>query len=114
MFKRNSNAASFSSNVATNVSSVVDSIFKKLPKNQYATLFSEWRSAVGEEFASIAAPLKVVIQNNKKILVLKSKKGRSIELQHSSQQILRKIHHFLGNDVFSLVKIVQLDGDDWE
>ena len=109
MFNRNSNTVPN----LNDAGSIADFILKKLPKKPpYASLFSEWSAAVGEDFASISAPLKIVTQNDKKILVLKSKKGRSIELQHSSPQILRKIHHFLGKNVFSSVKIVQLDSDD--
>lgn len=113
MFERNYYSNAVPKDVASSVSSVAEDILNKLPKKpQYASLFSKWRTAVGDDFASISAPYKIVTQNDQKILVLKSKKGRSIELQHCSQQILRKIHYFLGKDVFSFVKIIQLDSDD--
>lgn len=96
----------------SNISNVAETVLNQFPKKlRYTSLFLSWSAAVGTDFARISIPYKIIIQNNKKILILKSKKGRSVELQHCSQQILEKVHRFLGEDVFSFLRIIQLDGD---
>lgn len=105
---KNSNVA-----FAENIGNITDGIFNKIAnKPPYLPIFSDWKAAVGEDFAEKSVPYKVVTQGNKKILVIKSKKGCSVELQHSSVQLLANIHHFLGKPVFSFIKVIQMDIDE--
>lgn len=98
---------------AENIGSITDSILKKFQKElPYASIFTDWKEVVGEEFSSKSSPYKIITHCDKKVLVLKSKKGCSVELQHCSLQILEKVHKFLGQKAFSFIKIVQLDAND--
>lgn len=109
MYSRNSSPI-FASSIA-NIAGVLLQKFAS-QKPEYSEVFLNWKAAVGESFASISAPYKVLTHNNNKVLVIKSKKGRSIELLHCSQEILRRIHNFLGKQIFSSVKIIQIDQND--
>ena len=107
--------ASENSNVvfAENIGSITNDIFRKIAnKPQYISIFSDWTAAVGKEFAAKSLPYKVMTRGDKKILVIKSKKGYSVELQHCSVQILDNIHRFLGKSVFSFIKVIQMDIDE--
>lgn len=98
---------------ADNVAEIADIVLEKLPQKPiYVSIFSDWEAVVGAELASKSAPYKVITQGEKKILVLKSKKGCSIELQHDYPRILEKTHKFLGKQVFSSIKIIQMDIND--
>ena len=108
MYNKKSNAV-FANDIGSITNAILDKFQKQTP---YASIFSDWKSVVGEKFASESAPYKILTQGDKKILVLKSRKGCSVELQHCSLQILEKIHEFLGEKVFSFIKIVQLDVND--
>ena len=97
------------SNIST-VGSIASEIFEKTHgKPKYLALFPRWSEIVGENLAEICAPQKVSTQGNRKILVLKTKKGRSLEVQHESEKILRAINSFLENDIFDNLVIFQMD-----
>ena len=97
------------SNIST-VGSIASEIFEKTHgKPKYLALFTRWSEIVGENLAEICAPQKVSTQGNRKILVLKTKKGRSLEVQHESEKILRAINSFLENDIFDNLVIFQMD-----
>jgi len=98
---------------AISLGKVVDNILKNAKnKPAYLEMFSDWKIAVGENIASKSAPYKVINVGSKKILVIKSKKGYALELQHESQFILEKIHSFLKGHFFDQVKIIQMDAND--
>ena len=78
----------------------------------YIEIFSDWKQVVGEEIAEMSSPHKVITNGNNKVLILKSQKGKAVELQHESQKILKKVHDFLGNIYFSQLKIIQIDTNE--
>ncbi|GHU12908.1 hypothetical protein FACS189449_07460 [Alphaproteobacteria bacterium] len=96
-------------NTSVHVKSIVDSILKNVAGRHYMAIFCDWRSVVGDYFNSISAPHKVTASGNKKILVLKAKRGFTLEIQHESDNILHMVHGFLGNTCFSAVKVIQMD-----
>lgn len=108
MYNKKSNTV-FAEDIGSIAKVILDKFQKQTP---YASIFADWKAVVGEKFASKSAPYKIITQGDKKILVLKSKKGCSVDLQHCSLQILEKIHKFLGKKIFSFIKIVQLDVND--
>lgn len=108
MYNKKSNTV-FAEDIGSITKVILDKFQKQTP---YASIFADWKAVVGEKFASKSAPYKIITQGDKKILVLKSKKGCSVDLQHCSLQILEKIHKFLGKKIFSFIKIVQLDVND--
>ena len=97
------------SNIST-LGSIASEIFEKTRgKPNYLDLFTYWSEVVGENFAEMCAPQTVTSQGNQKILVLNTKKGCSLEVQHESEKILRAINGFLKNDVFDSLVILQMD-----
>ncbi|MBR1734205.1 MAG: DUF721 domain-containing protein [Alphaproteobacteria bacterium] len=99
--------------LAENIGDIADIFIKKnIRKPTYANLFTNWNVVVGSELASKAVPFKIMTQGDQKILVLKSKKGCSTEIQHCSLKILENVNHFLGESVFSFIKVIQMDFDE--
>ena len=97
------------SNIST-VGSIVSEIFEKnYEKPKYLALFTEWHEIVGENLSKICVPKKVISQGNHKILVLKTKKGCSLEIQHESEKILHAVNKFLKNNIFDNLVIFQVD-----
>ena len=98
---------------AVSLSSVVDNMLKNSEnKPAYLGIFSNWEGAVGKNIASKSAPYKVVNAGNKKVLIIKSKKGCALELQHESPVVLEKIRQFLKGHFFDQIKIIQMDVND--
>lgn len=94
---------------AVKIDIILNSILERSELPEYISVFNNWSTVVGEEVAEISHPYRVVKSGNKKVLILRSKKGKSLELQHESQKILNKIHNFLGEEVFSQIRIIQID-----
>lgn len=99
-------------NTAEKINVIFNSLLKHIPMPNYAEIFNNWAAVVGNKAAEISSPYKVVTSGSKKILILRAKKGKSVELQHESQKIARKIDKFLGAETFSQVKVIQLDSDE--
>ncbi len=98
-----------SSNILT-VGAIASKIFEKsCGKSAYLNLFIHWSEIIGENLAAICAPQKVTFQGNHRLLVLKTKKGRSLEVQHESEKILHAINKFLESDFFDNLVIFQMD-----
>jgi hypothetical protein len=76
-------------------------------KPDYLEIFSDWRAIVGEDIASVCAPCKVINIGKNKVLVLKTAKGRGLEIQHEICKILDSVHGFLKKNTFSHIKIIQ-------
>jgi hypothetical protein len=93
----------------SSIGSISESLLKRSQIPGYAAIFSDWNNIVGNDIGSISTPYKVVNIGAQKTLILKSKKGRSLELQHETQNILNKIHKFLGKVFFSQIRIIQVD-----
>lgn len=96
-------------NTAEKIDTILNGMLKHIQVPIYAAIFNNWSTVVGEKVAEISSPYKVITSGNKKVLILKVKKGKSTELQHESQKIIRKIDKFLGTKIFSQVKIIQID-----
>ena len=100
----------FSQSNISSIGSIASKILEESHgKPTYLNLFAQWSEVVGRNLADICAPQKVMSQGNRKILVLKTKKGCSLEVQHESEKILRTINKFLGKDVFDNLVIFQMD-----
>jgi hypothetical protein len=92
------------------IKNIADSVLKKSTVfSKYAAVFIDWASVVGHDISTISIPHKITNIGAEKILVLKVKKGCSVELQHSTEKILDLVHNFLGEKVFSRIKVIQMD-----
>jgi hypothetical protein len=97
-------------NNAEKLSDIIDKILQQSHhKPKYLEIFSNWSAVVGTCIASISAPYKIVTAAGKKILIIKCKKGCSVELQHESCKIINKIELFFGNRVFDQIRVIQID-----
>lgn len=113
MYNNSSSQRKTNTAFVDNIGDITDVILKKFAKTSpYTSIFTRWTDIVGQELASKSKPFKIMTQGDRKILVLKSKKGTSLELQHSTLKILDDVNTFLGGFVFSSIKIIQLDANE--
>jgi len=97
------------------LSNIAENLIRHMEnKPAYLDIFLKWEEVVGEYNASICRPLKVVNVGKDKLLILKTIKGRGLEIQHSTDQILGIINGFTKNKTFSQIKVVQTDNDKFE
>ncbi|GHT90642.1 hypothetical protein FACS1894122_01440 [Alphaproteobacteria bacterium] len=96
-------------NTSIHVKTIMDSVLRNVPNRPYLCIFCDWHSVVGDYFSSISTPHNVIASGKRKILVLKVKKGRTLEVQHESDAILRMVHIFLRGTYFSGIKVTQMD-----
>ena len=78
-------------------------------KPDYLEVFSNWRGVVGSYTASICIPHKAVTIGKDKMLILKTIKGRGLQIQHEALKILDSINKFLHKKTFSQIRIIQTD-----
>lgn len=93
------------------VAHIARNIIKKVstaPPN-YLEIFIRWRDVIGEHVASICVPHKVVNMGNDKILVLKTIKGRGLQIQHEGLRILNSVNKFLKKKTFSKIRVFQTE-----
>ncbi|MDR0632328.1 MAG: DUF721 domain-containing protein [Holosporaceae bacterium] len=86
-----------------------DLIQKTVNKPDYLEIFSNWNEIVGEQFSTICLPYKAVNLGKDKILILKTIRGRGLEVQHEACKILDLVNNFLKKKTFSQIKIIQMD-----
>ena len=97
----------------TLIGSVAEKILANASKKPaYAALFSDWKKIVGENIAEVCFPEKVTVRGNKRALILKVKKGCSLEIQHESDNILNIINNFFGDKLFDNLVIFQMDFEE--
>ncbi|MDR0753224.1 MAG: DciA family protein [Holosporaceae bacterium] len=75
----------------------------------YLEIFIRWQDVVGERIASICVPHKVINMGNDKILVLKTIKGRGLQIQHETLGILNSVNKFLKKRTFSQMRVFQIE-----
>jgi hypothetical protein len=89
------------------VTKVVNNISQKPP---YGAIFFNWPDIVGNNYASIVVPHRVISSKSSgKTLILKCKKGFSTEMQHKSKHFLDLINDFLGKNFFAHLKVIQME-----
>ncbi|MDR1334348.1 MAG: DciA family protein [Holosporaceae bacterium] len=92
------------------VARIADQIMERNEnKPDYLKIFSHWDAIVGEDIASICAPLKAVNLGKDKVLILKAAKGRGLEIQHETCKILDCVHNFLKKNTFSHIRVIQIE-----
>jgi hypothetical protein len=92
------------------VSDISDDLIKKISgKPDYLEIFSNWKNIVGEEIASICEPHKATNRGSDKILILRTVKGRGLEVQHEACKILDLVNAFLKKKTFSQIKAIQTE-----
>jgi hypothetical protein len=103
-----------SSQSATPIFDIMKKLTEKIVnKPDYLEIFLEWEKIVGKELASICAPLKSTNIGKDKALVLKTVKGRGLEVQHEAYKILDLVNSFLKKETFSQIKVVQTESTEF-
>lgn len=90
------------------LSNIAESLIKESNLNPTVSdIFVNWDKIVGEELASCIEPHKVVKMSGSNILIVKSKNGCAIEVQHDSLLIIEKLNTYLHDKVFSVIRVIQ-------
>jgi hypothetical protein len=92
------------------VAHIAQNVMKKIAdKPDYLEIFSSWKGIVGEYTASICVPHKAINIGKEKTLVLKTIKGRGLQIQHEALKILSSINKFLRKKTFSQIRVIQTE-----
>jgi hypothetical protein len=75
----------------------------------YLEIFTKWKDVAGERIAFVCMPHKVINMGNDKILVLKTVKGRGLQIQHEALEILDSVNKFLKKKTFSQIRVFQTE-----
>ena len=96
------------------IGNIVESFLNKTQDRHpgYAEIFVNWEMVVGKTLAAKCMPYRVATNGSSRTLVLKSKKGCALELQHDTVKILQRVHQHLGKVYFAQIKIIQIDIND--
>jgi hypothetical protein len=96
------------------VAYIAQNIIKKAgAAPNYLEVFTRWMDVAGEGVASICIPHKVINMGNDKILVLKTVKGRGLQIQHEALVILDSVNKFLKKKTFSQIRVFQTEASEF-
>ena len=74
------------------------------------TLIKKWKEIIGEDIAKYCWPIKIVFSNTKNsngIIFLKTKRGRSMEIEFKNDEIIEKLNQYFGYKAINKISIVQ-------
>lgn len=74
------------------------------------TLIKKWKEIIGEDIAKYCWPIKIVfsdIKNSNGIIFLKTKRGRSMEIEFKNDEIIEKLNQYFGYKAINKISIVQ-------
>lgn len=86
---------------------VAEKFLKNQSKPQGLAVFQQWSEIVGESYAKITAPYKIITMARRNVLIIQAKLGYGIIIQHESWNILQLINKYLGHKYFSQIKVIQ-------
>ena len=82
--------------------------FLKTKSEPFAlNVFLKWREIVGNHYADISTPYKVVKSSRGNVLVVQAKPGYGVMIQHESWNIIRLVNGYLEQEYFSQLKAIQ-------
>ena len=74
------------------------------------SLIKKWREIIGEDIAKFCWPIKIIfsnINNSNGIIFLKTKRGRSMEIEFKNEEIIEKLNQYFGYNAISKISVVQ-------
>ena len=95
---------------------VGNSLHKILDKNTKeknfieVSLIKKWKEIIGQDIAKYCWPIKIVysdIKNSNGIIFLKTKRGRSMEIEFKNDEIIEKLNQYFGYKAINKISVVQ-------
>ena len=74
------------------------------------TLIKQWKEIIGQDIAKYCWPIKIVfsdIKNSNGIIFLKTKRGRSMEIEFKNDEIIDKLNQYFGYKAINKISVVQ-------
>tara|TARA_B000000460_G_scaffold69805_1_gene48079 strand:+ start:1215 stop:1676 length:462 start_codon:yes stop_codon:yes gene_type:complete len=74
------------------------------------TLIKQWKEIIGQDIAKYCWPIKIVfsdIKNSNGIIFLKTKRGRSMEIEFKNDEIIEKLNQYFGYKAINKISVVQ-------
>ena len=74
------------------------------------SLIKKWREIIGEDIAKFCWPIKIIfsnIKNSNGVIFLKTKRGRSMEIEFKNEEIIEKLNQYFGYNAISKISVVQ-------
>ena len=74
------------------------------------TLIKKWKEIIGQDIAKYCWPIKIVfsdIKNSNGIIFLKTKRGRSMEIEFKNDEIIEKLNQYFGYKAINKISVVQ-------
>ena len=74
------------------------------------SVIKKWRAIIGEDIAKFCWPIKIIfsnINNSNGIIFLKTKRGRSMEIEFKNEEIIEKLNQYFGYNAISKISVVQ-------
>ena len=73
-------------------------------------LIKKWKEIIGQDIAKYCWPIKIVysdIKNSNGIIFLKTKRGRSMEIEFKNDEIIEKLNQYFGYKAINKISVVQ-------
>ena len=74
------------------------------------SLIKKWREIIGDDVAKFCWPIKIIfsnIKNSNGIIFLKTKRGRSMEIEFKNEEIIEKLNQYFGYKAIDKISVVQ-------
>ena len=74
------------------------------------SLIKKWREIIGDDIAKFCWPIKIIfsnIKNSNGIIFLKTKRGKSMEIEFKSEEIIEKLNQYFGYKAIGKISVVQ-------
>ena len=74
------------------------------------SLIKKWREIIGDDIAKFCWPIKIIfsdIKNSNGIIFLKTKRGRSMEIEFKNEEIIEKLNQYFGYKAIDKISVVQ-------
>ena len=74
------------------------------------TLIKKWKEIIGQDIAKYCWPIKIIfsdIKNSNGIIFLKTKRGRSMEIEFKNDEIIEKLNQYFGYKAINKISVVQ-------
>ena len=74
------------------------------------SLIKKWREIIGDDIAKFCWPIKIIfsdIKNSYGLIFLKTKRGRSMEIEFKNEEIIEKLNQYFGYNAISKISVVQ-------
>ena len=87
-------------------------IDKNIKKKNFieVSLIKKWREIIGDNIAKLCCPIKVIfsdIKNSNGIIFLKTKRGKSMEIEFKNEEITEKLNQYFGYKAITKISVVQ-------